>query len=215
MDGTSGNPPRGWDLNPDYEIEFDVIPARVTVVLGGASLADSTSARVMYELGHAPVYYLPREDVGMSRLEPTEHSTYCPYKGYATYWSARVGDRVAENAVWTYPEPDPALPQLKDFLGFYWGRMDAWREDGEQVSGPREIPGRVDTEKQLKRLFPGLAAEWHPTRNPGIKPYEFPAYSGTVVWWRDASGREWRESIRDRVLAVTPLRADGDANPYG
>ncbi|MCP5111031.1 MAG: DUF427 domain-containing protein [bacterium] len=145
----------------------------------------------------------------------TDRDTYCLYKGHASYWTVRVGDAVAENAVWTYLEPYPELAPLDGYLGFYWGRMDAWYEDGAPVPGPREIPGRIDTTSQLKRLFPALAAEWHPSRNPGIKPYEFPPTSGAVVWWRDASGREWRERIRERVLAATTLRADGDAHPYG
>lgn len=207
--------PKGWPLNPDYQISFDVIPARVRAVFAGKTIADSRAARVMYELGHAPIYYLPRQDVAMDLLEATARDTYCPYKGHACYWSIRVGEQVAENAVWAYPEPYPELAELTGFLGFYWGRMEAWYEDEQPVSGPREIPGRVDTTTQLKRLFPALAAEWHPTRNPGIKPYEFPAYSGAVVWWQDASGREWQERIRDRVLAATTLRTDGDAHPYG
>ena len=55
--------PNGWVLNPGYEIGFDPIPARVRVEFGGAAIAESSAARVMYELGHAPVYYLPRGDV--------------------------------------------------------------------------------------------------------------------------------------------------------
>lgn len=207
--------PCGWPLNPDYQVEFDLIPARVGVALGGTMIAESERAHVMYELGHAPMYYLPETDVDMSYLEPTNHSTYCPYKGQASYWSVRVADTRAENAIWTYRDPFQELASLAGHLGFYWGRMEAWFEDGVAVSGPREIPGRIDTTTQLKRLFPDLAAEWHPTRNPGIKPYEFPAYSSAMVWWQDASGREWQALIRDRVLAETTLRADGDAHPYG
>lgn len=214
MAQTTGSDPRGWDLNPDYEVRFDPVPARVKVVFAGEVIAESDNARVMYELGHAPVYYLPRADMDMGHLKASDRDTYCPYKGHASYWTLAVGDAEAENAVWTYADPDPKLAALKDYLGFYWGKMDAWYEDGEEVTGPREIPGRVDTTTQLKRLFPDLAAEWHPTRNPGIKPYEFPAYSGAVVWWQDASGREWQERIRDRVVAATKLRADGDATPY-
>ncbi len=215
MTSTPDPAPVGWRLNPDYQIAFDPIPARVRVVFGGETIGDSRAARAMYELGHAPVYYLQRADVAMAHLEPTARESYCPYKGHACYWSVRVGERVAENAVWAYPNPLPEMAALAGVMGFCWGRMEAWYEDEARVPGPREIPGRIDTESQLKRLFPALAAEWHPTRNPGIKPYEFPAYSDTVVWWQDASGREWQERIRDRVLAATTLRANGDAHPYG
>ena len=215
MNEPTPSEPRGWTLNPDYQVTFDLIPARVRVTFGGSTIGDTSGARVMYELGHAPMYYLPRGDVDMSRLEPTDRDTYCPYKGHASYWTVRVGDAVAENAVWSYLTPYSELSALQGYLGFYWGRMEAWYEDQVEVQGPREIPGRIDTETQLKRLFPALAAEWHPTRNPGIKPYEFPPYSDAVVWWQDAQGREWQERIRERVLAATTLRTDGDAHPYG
>ena len=215
MSATRKTDTNGWIGNPDYEIEFDVIPASVRVEFGGASIAQSDNARVMYELGHAPMYYLPCSDLDMSYLESTEHDTYCPYKGHASYWTVRVGDTAAENAIWTYRTPHSEMSALAGYAGFYWGKMSAWYEDDVIVSGPREIPGRVDTTNQLKILFPALAAEWHPTRNVGIKPYEFPAYSNAVVWWRDGNGREWQERIRERVLAVTTLRTDGDAHPYG
>jgi uncharacterized protein (DUF427 family) len=206
--------PNGWILNPGYQVEFDLIPARVRVEFGGTKIAESTGAMVMYELGHAPMYYLPRSDVDMTCLQPTDHDTYCPYKGHASYWTLSAGEAVSENAVWSYLHPHSELAQLGGFLGFYWGKMDAWYEDGAVVSGPREIPGRIDTTTQLKRLYPELAAEWHPNRNKGIKPYEFPPYSNVIVWWQDSKGREWQERIRDRVLAVTTLKADGDAHPY-
>jgi uncharacterized protein (DUF427 family) len=175
-----GPDPIGWHHNPSYSIDFDPLPARVQALLNRETVADTTAARVMYELGHAPVYYLPRGDVNMALLEPTDRDTYCPYKGHASYWTVRVGTRTAENAIWSY-----------------------------------EIPGRIDAGNQLKALFPQLAEEWHPTRNAGIKPYEFAPYSNELVWWRDASGDEWQARIKDRVLEVTALRADGDATPYG
>jgi uncharacterized protein (DUF427 family) len=206
--------PNGWILNPDYDVWFDPLPARVRVAFGGETIAESSNAMVMYELGHAPMYYLPRADVNTDYLESTDRDTYCPYKGHASYWTVRVGSVVAENAIWTYATPHSELSQLEHMLGFFWGKMDAWYEDGVEVTGPREIPGRIDTTTQLKRLFPALAAEWHPTKNIGIKPYEFPPYSATAVWWQDADGHEWQARIRDRVIAACALRTDGDAHPY-
>ena len=214
MTNANDSDPNGWILNPDYEIEFDSLPVSIRVEFGGASVAESTGAMVMYELGHAPIYYLPRNDVDMSYLQPTDRSTYCPYKGHASYWTVNVGGSVAENAIWSYLNPLTELSELEGFFGVYWGKMDKWLEDGVVVSGPREIPGRIDTTTQFKRLFPDLAAEWHPTRNTGIKPYEFPPFSSTEVWWQDDNGYEWQARIRDRVLAATTLRTDGDAHPY-
>ena len=214
MTDTKPTDPNGWLLNPGYEIEFDLIPARVRVEFGGTEIAESDGAMVMYELGHVPIYYLPRAGLDMACFQATDRETYCPYKGHANYWTVSVGGAVAENAIWSYLKPHAELSQLKGFFGFYWGKMDAWYEDDIKVSGPREIPGRIDTTNQLKRLFPELAAEWHPSRNAGIKPYEFPPFSSAVVWWQDANGRQWQQRIRDRVLAATTMKADGDAHPY-
>lgn len=205
----------GWAGNPGYVVDFDLVPARVAAIFDGRAVAESDRARVMYELGHAPVYYFPPEDLADDLFQATDHRTFCPYKGVASYWSLRVGERAAENVVWSYERPYPQLAEIKGYLGFYWGRMDRWTEDGAAVAGPREIPGRIDTTTQLKALFPELVREWHPTRNPGVSPYEFAADSNTEVWWQDGDGQEWRARIKDRVLGLTSLRGDGDATPYG
>lgn len=207
--------PVGWAMNPAYVIDFDPIPARLMAELNAQTVFETAQARVMFELGHAPVYYVPIEDLRDRLLTRTDHRTYCPYKGYASYWTVTAGDRTAENAIWTYEEPLERVRWIRGYAGVYWGRMDRWFEDGVAVSGPREIPGRIDTNLQLKALYPELAREWHPTRNPGIKPYEFAADSNAEVWWLDATGREWRERIKDRVLAADRMRGDGDATPYG
>ena len=127
----------GWINNPGYEIFFDAIPAEVRVEFGGATVGRSKGARVMYELGHAPMYYLPLEDLDMDLLEATDHDTYCPYKGHASYWSINAGGRSVKKAVWTYADPHEEMAALKGYAGFYWGRMDGWYEDGQKITGPR------------------------------------------------------------------------------
>lgn len=206
----------GWAGNPNYVVDMDRVPAKVSVSFNGEVVAESDEVLAMYELGHAPVYYFPRAALKEAFFQKVaDHHTFCPYKGVASYWSLKVGDKELPNAVWCYETPYHQLPMLKDYVGFYWGKMGEWREDGEVVSGPREIPGRVDTTNQLKAVFPQLAKEWHPDKNPGRKPYEFAADSNQEVWWKDASGHEWQETIKSRVLKTTSLRADGDATPYG
>ena len=71
----------GWHLNTAYVVNFDLIPAEVRVEFGGETIASSSKTRVMYELGHAPMYYFPRSGVELSLLELSDHSSYCPYKG--------------------------------------------------------------------------------------------------------------------------------------
>lgn len=213
MDQPAESP--GWAGNPNYVIDFDPLPARLAAYFNGAKVAESDRARIMFERGHAPVYYLPFEDLRGELLTPADHHSFCPYKGVASYWSLSVGGRTADKVIWRYANPYPRVSQIKGYAGLYWGRMERWTEDGEAVAGPREIPGRIDTANHLKALYPDLAREWHPTRNPGIAPYEFAADSNTQVWWQDGEGRAWRARIKDRVLSRTTLRADGDATPYG
>ena len=73
------------------------------VEFDGETIADSKRVMLMHEAGLLPVYYFPIEDVRMGLLEESAHTTHCPSKGDASYWSVRVGERVAENAVWGYP----------------------------------------------------------------------------------------------------------------
>ena len=89
------------------------------------------------ETKHAPVFYLPRSDVRMGLLERTDHSTYCPFKGHARYWSLTVQGRTAKDALWCYEEPFEEVRSIAGYVAFYWDRVDAWRRDGE----PMELPG--------------------------------------------------------------------------
>ncbi len=74
---------------------------RVRVVFGGVIIADSTRVMLLHEFGRLPVFYFPMEDVRMDLMEATEHHTSSPLKGDASYWTIRVGERIAENAVWS------------------------------------------------------------------------------------------------------------------
>ena len=83
----------GFKTNPDYKITFERSPRRVRVKLNGETIADSTDAHLLFETRHLPVYYFPRGDVRMDLMTPTDHHTFCPYKGTASYWTVKVGDR--------------------------------------------------------------------------------------------------------------------------
>jgi uncharacterized protein (DUF427 family) len=129
----------------DHVLFFEGSPRRVRVMFGGEIVADSRRVKLMHEQGHLPVYYFPRGDVRRDLLEATGHTTHCPFKGDASYWSVRVGDRVVENAVWGYPEPIDSAPPLADYLAFYWRMMDHWYEEDEEIFvHPRDPYHRVD-----------------------------------------------------------------------
>jgi uncharacterized protein (DUF427 family) len=110
---------------PDHPISVAPAGRRVRVTFNGQVVADSNRALVLNETTYKPMYYIPREDTRMAAFERTSHSSHCPYKGDASYYSIRVGDRVAENAIWTYEAPFPAVGEIKDRLAFYASRVDA------------------------------------------------------------------------------------------
>jgi uncharacterized protein (DUF427 family) len=143
-------PKRGGHLNftrqgPAHVLFFEDSPRRVRVVFNGETVADSRRVKLLHETGLQAVYYFPEQDVRSDLLEPTERTTHCPFKGQASYWSVRVGERVAENAVWTYREPIDGAPPIGGYLAFYWHKMDAWFEEDEEVFvHPRDPYHRVD-----------------------------------------------------------------------
>jgi uncharacterized protein (DUF427 family) len=106
---------------------------RVRVFFGGEAVADSSRTLYLFETGHLPVYYFPRDDVRFDLLEPTSHHTHCPYKGYASYYTVAAGGQRYENVVWAYPDPIDSVPELKDYVAFYWDRADAWYEEDDEV----------------------------------------------------------------------------------
>ncbi len=195
----------GWLRNPEYEIDLVIVPARVEARYSGATVAASDRTLTVMELGHGAVYYMPKDDVDWSLFTANTHSSYCQYKGFARYWTLQVGSSVEENVIWAYDEPHREVDGLKDHVGFYWHRMDAWLEDGAIVESPRDIAGRCDARHSFRALYPELARQWHPEKNPNINPYECAPWFRACVWWQDDTGHEWRQPIRDRVLGHPPL----------
>lgn len=113
---------------PDHPITIEQNPARVVVTLGGRVVADTRNALALREATYPAVQYIPREDVDMSLLERTDHSSHCPYKGDASYFSIPLGGERSRNAVWTYENPHAAVAAIKDRLAFYPDRVDKIEE---------------------------------------------------------------------------------------
>jgi uncharacterized protein (DUF427 family) len=106
---------------------------RVRVVFNGVTIADTTGAYRILETSHPPTFYIPAEDVKTEHFTSTPRRTFCEFKGAASYWTIQVGDKVAENAAWSYTTPNPGYAPVKDYLCFYPSRMDACYVDDEQV----------------------------------------------------------------------------------
>jgi uncharacterized protein (DUF427 family) len=114
--------------NAKHPITIEPSSSRVRVSVAGRVIADTRAALTLRESDYPPVQYVPRENVDMSLLEPTDNESYCPYKGDAAYFSIRVGDERRVNAIWTYEAPYDAVAPIKDYLAFYPDRVDVVEE---------------------------------------------------------------------------------------
>jgi uncharacterized protein (DUF427 family) len=122
--------------DPHKRVDVLKSTRHIQVKLGGEVVADSQRPTLLFETWLPTRYYLPREDVRMELLEPTESRTRCPYKGQAVYWSARIGDQVWPDVVWSYPDPIPECAKIKGLLCFYNERVDTY-VDGEWEAQPK------------------------------------------------------------------------------
>ncbi len=104
---------------PDHPITIARHPGLVVVRFGDRIVAESDAALELKEASYPPVLYLPRADAKLDHYERTGHSTYCPYKGDASYFTLVDGARRVENAVWTYETPYPAMQQIAGHVAFY------------------------------------------------------------------------------------------------
>ena len=113
---------------PDHPITIEPNPARVTVTLAGRVVADTTHALILREAAYPAVQYIPLTDVDPALIQRTEHTSYCPYKGEASYYSIPVGGERSLNAIWTYAAPYDAVASIKDHVAFYPDRVDSIEE---------------------------------------------------------------------------------------
>jgi uncharacterized protein (DUF427 family) len=224
--GPFGDTPGGvfnFEL-PRHEglIWFEDAPRRMRAIFAGETVVDSRHPKLLHEHRKLPVYYFPEDEVRMDLLEPTEHSTHCPWKGDASYWSVRVGDRVAENAVWSYPDPVEDAPPLAGYLAFYWNRMDHWlEEDEDAIVHARDPYHRVDilrssrhvrvimsgevlaeTRRPLALFETGLPTRWYiPREDVRMELLEDSdnqtgcAYKGFASYWSVRAGDELEEDL--------------------
>lgn len=89
-----------------------------TVRAGGAVLGESDNALELTEGDYPSVIYFPREDIAMAFLDSSDHSSHCPHKGDATYFSIATKSTTLKNAVWSYQDPISSVIRIKDHLAF-------------------------------------------------------------------------------------------------
>ena len=115
---------------PDHPITVEPTPARVVVRVGDLVVADTTAALTLREADYTPVQYVPLSDVDPALLRRTKTSTYCPFKGKASYYTIAAPDGgELTDAVWTYEEPYPAVAPIGGHVAFYPGRVEVRVQD--------------------------------------------------------------------------------------
>ncbi len=108
---------------------------RVQVFVAGEQVAHSVRPVLLFETGLPTRYYLPFEDARSELLHASDSVTFCPYKGRARYWSLRVGDTYLPDAAWSYPDPIPENPKIRDLVCFFNERVDLV-VDGQPLQRP-------------------------------------------------------------------------------
>jgi len=104
----------------------------VQVEVSGVTVADSTRPRVLFETGLPPRFYLPKLDLRLDLLEPSDKVTHCPYKGQARYWSVRAGAAVHPDLAWSYPTPLPESQRIAGLVTFYDEKVDVYLDGVRQ-----------------------------------------------------------------------------------
>ncbi|QGZ62244.1 DUF427 domain-containing protein [Paraburkholderia acidisoli] len=114
-------------VEPDARHRIDIVANRhrVRVIHGGITVADTLAALTLSETGYPDVFYFPRADVNMARLERSERTSHCPHKGDATYFHLHTedGGRI-EDAVWSYEAPLDAVRGIEGYLAFHASCVD-------------------------------------------------------------------------------------------
>ena len=124
-----------WDYPRPPRVEE--VDKRLRVVFAGEAIAETDHGLRVLETSHPPAYYFPREDVRMELLEPSVGTTFCEFKGEASYFAIVVGESTARKAAWTYESPSPGYEELAGRLCFYASRVDSCHVGDEEVT-PQE-----------------------------------------------------------------------------
>jgi uncharacterized protein (DUF427 family) len=141
------------EASPPHRIYFADFLPRVRAVVAGRTVLDTTRGKLLYETGIGPRFYAPFEDFDLEALARTDHSTHCPFKGDATYWSVNVDGISRENAIWAYESPIEEAAWLSGYASLYHEHADEWWVEDELVKGRLRDPfHRVDVLQSSRRV---------------------------------------------------------------
>lgn len=113
------NPSPGTKRDPGHAITVAPYPKTVTVKFGDVVIASTKNALQLDEANHAPVLYIPFEDIYFEHLIATDTSTHCAFKGDASYWSVTGQGEGAKDVMWAYLSPYDEMDAIRDHGAFY------------------------------------------------------------------------------------------------
>jgi uncharacterized protein (DUF427 family) len=122
--------------DPHTRVDILASSRHVRVEIGGVTVADSHSPRLLFETGLPTRYYLPKTDVRLDLIEPSDTITRCPYKGEAEYYSVRIGEEVHPDIAWYYRMPLPESQKVQGLVAFYDEKVDVYL-DGDKQARPK------------------------------------------------------------------------------
>ncbi len=122
--------------DPYHRVDLVESTRKVRVVINGETVAETSRPRLLFETSHPTRYYIPPEDVRGDLLTPTATHTRCPYKGEASYWTARLGDTELTDIVWGYLDPILECPRIKGYFSFFNEKVDIYM-DGQLQERPK------------------------------------------------------------------------------
>jgi uncharacterized protein (DUF427 family) len=138
---------------PAHKIFWHPHSRRLRAELAGETVIDTREARLLYETGIRARLYVPLDDVRQELIESSERTSYCPFKGTASYRTLRSGDRVAHDALWVYDEPNEETAWLDGYAGVYEERFDRWLDEEDEVLGHLPDPfHRVDIRRSSRTI---------------------------------------------------------------
>ncbi|BAU93489.1 hypothetical protein MPPM_4884 [Methylorubrum populi] len=114
-----------WDYPRPPRLE--PVPERLTVILGGRTIAATTAGFRVLETSHPPTYYFPPEAIAAGVLGPPRRAGICEWKGRAVLFDVTGGGKTVPGAAWAYPDPTPGFRPIAGYVAFYAGPMDACR----------------------------------------------------------------------------------------
>ena len=155
---------------PDHPITLAAADRRWRVRFAGHVIADSGDSVVLQEASYPPVIYFPRDDVGMAYLGKTAHTTHCPYKGDASYFTVDVDGEIVEDGVWSYETPMAGMEPIAGLLAFYGNRgFEIYAVDEAQVA-PEGQPaaGGADVDEVILHTDAGDGTSQRPHWAPNV-----------------------------------------------